>query len=266
MSYEVPRLLESDTIFRSNIVKTSLSYVIILVVWKVLSLSTGPTLMPGPMATFEAVLMILTKWALAKHIIFTTIRTIAGTVFTAVISLFVVVAAVYVPPVNYFFKKVIYPASRALPAVSFALIGIVWFGLGDLTVIFVVFITILPIYLIDLWEELKVTDQPLLEMARSLTTNEYRVFKKMILPMLVPRLFSSTKLNFSVAFKLALVGELLAAQSGMGFKLLSALSEFRTDFIFAWTLLVVIMIMLAESYVFDIVEKRHLTRWIHDGN
>lgn len=265
MSYKASDLIPVDGDVGSDLVKTGLSYGIVLVVWQVLSMATGRAILPGPAATFEAVYRILTTWSLAQHIFYTLFRTVVGTVLTGVFALLVVIAATYVGPVRYFFEKVIYPSSRALPAVSFALLAIIWFGLGNTAVIFVVFITILPVYLVDLWEELKVTDQPLLEMARSLTSNEYRIFRKVLMPMLVPRMFSSTKLNFSIAFKLALVGELLAAQNGMGYRLYNALNQFETAYIFAWTFLVIALIMLSEYYVFDITEDRYLTRWVHDA-
>lgn len=265
MSYRAQELIPDDIGFGTDFVKAGLSYCVVLVIWQALSLLTGSTIFPGPVATFEAVFHILTTWVLAQHIFYTVFRTVVGTVLTGVVALVVVIAATYIGPVRYFFEKVIYPSSRALPAVSFALLAIIWFGLGHTAVIFVVFITILPVYLVDLWEELKVTDQPLLEMARSLTSNEFRIFRKVLMPMLVPRMFSSTKLNFSIAFKLALVGELLAAQNGMGYQLYNSLNQFETDYIFAWTFLVIALIMLSEYYIFDITESRYLTRWIHDA-
>lgn len=264
MSYKSKKWILSNLGFKTDLVKTSLSYAFVLAVWQVLSMITGQVVMPGPVSTFEAVYTILTNWSLSQHIFYTLFRTVLGTVLTAIGSLLIVIAATYIYPVRYFFEKVIYPASRALPAVSFALLAILWFGLGHTAVVFVVFITILPVYLVDLWEELKVTDQPLLEMARSLTDNEFRIFRKVLMPMLVPRMFSSTKLNFSIAFKLALVGELLAAENGMGYRLYSALNQFKTDYIFAWTFLVIALIMLSEYYVFNVTEQRFLTRWVHN--
>lgn len=265
MSYKDNNLIPLDLSFSIKVLKLLLSYGIVLLIWQGLSMMTGQVIMPGPIATLEAVYTILTHWSLAQHILYTLMRTIVGTAMTGVVALLTVIAATYINPVWYFFKKVIYPASRALPAISFALLAIIWFGLGNTAVIFVVFITVFPVYLVDLWEELKVTDQPLLEMARSLTGNEYRIFRKVLIPMLIPRMFSSTKLNFSIAFKLALVGELLAAQNGMGYQLYSALNEFKTDYIFAWTLIVIILIMLFEYYVFDIAEDRYLKRWVHNA-
>lgn len=248
----------------TNLFKIIISYGIVLAVWQFLTLVTGELAFPSPVTTFSTIGIILGDWSLAQHIFITLYRTVLGVTFTAMFSLLLVIAATYIEPVRYFFKKTIYPASRALPAVSFALIAIIWFGLGTVSVVFVVFITILPIYLIDLWEELKVTDQPLIEMANSLTSSDYRVFRKVIAPMLVPKLFASTKLNFSVALKLALVGEVLAAQSGMGYKLYLALTEFRTDFLFAWTVLAILLIVLLEFYLFDPFEDRFLGRWMND--
>jgi len=115
--------------------------------------------------------------------------------------------------------------------------------------------------MIDLWEGLKVIDATLVEMASVLTSNRTRILKKVVFPMLVPVLFSSTKLSFSVAFKLALIGELLGATSGMGFMVYLSQQEYKTDMVFAWTFLLVLLVVFLEFYFFDLTERKYLYKW-----
>lgn len=238
-----------------------ISYAITVLLWYGLGLRMGPDIFPGPIQTFSALGKIFTNPNLIKHVGITFGRTLAGVMVSMFIAVVVVITARYWRPFRYYFLKVFYPVVRAIPSVAIALLAIVWFGLGSGTVIFVILITVLPIYMIDLWEGLKVIDSTLVEMATVLTSNRPRILKKVVFPLLVPVLFASTKLAFSVAFKLALIGELLGATSGMGFMAYLAQQEYKTDMVFAWTFLLVMLVVFFEYYVFDVTERRYLYKW-----
>src|SRR3990172_38856 len=238
-----------------------ISYAITVLLWYGLGLRMGPDIFPGPLRTVVAVGKILSNANLTKHVGITFGRTVGGVILSMFIAAVAVLGARYWGPFRYYFLRVFYPAMRAIPPVAVALLAIVWFGLGTGTVIFVIVITVLPIYMIDLWEGLKVIDATLVEMASVLTSNRTRILKKVVFPMLVPVLFSSTKLSFSVAFKLALIGELLGATSGMGFMVYQSQQEYKTDMVFAWTFLLVLLVVFLEFYFFDLTERKYLYKW-----
>ena len=238
-----------------------ISYAITVLLWYGLGLRMGPDIFPDPLRTLVAVGKILTNANLIKHVGITFGRTVAGVLLSMFIAAAVVIAARYWSPFRYYFLKVFYPGMRAIPPVAVALLAIVWFGLGSGTVVFVIVITVLPIYMIDLWEGMKVIDSTLVEMATVLTSNGTRILKKVVFPMLVPVLFASTKLSFSVAFKLALVGELLGATSGMGFMVYQSQQEYKTDMVFACTFLLVMLVVFLEYYFFDVAERKYLYKW-----
>jgi len=239
----------------------TISYALTILLWYGLGWRMGPDIFPDPLRTLTAVGKILTNPNLIQHVGITFGRTMAGVIVSMLIPALAVIAARYWAPFRYYFLKVFYPGMRAIPPVAVVLLAIVWFGLGSGTVIFVIVITVLPIYMIDLWEGMKVIDSTLVEMATVLTSNRARIFKKVVFPMLVPVLFASTKLSFSVAFKLALIGELLGATSGMGYMVYISQQEYRTDMVFAWTFLLVMLVVFFEYYFFDVTESKYLYKW-----
>ena len=236
-------------------------YAITAVIWYGMGRQMGPDIFPDPLITLSAVANILTNAKLAKHVGITFYRVVLGVLASMMVAAFVVILAKYVGPFRVYYLKVFYPAARAIPTVAMALLALVWFGLGSSSVVFVILITVMPIYMVNLWEALKVLDTTLVEMASALTSNRARILRKVILPMLVPILFSSTKLSFSVAFKLALVGELLASTSGMGFMIYSAQQELKTNLVFAWTFLMLAFVVFFEYFVFDMTERKYLYKW-----
>jgi NitT/TauT family transport system permease protein len=236
-------------------------YAITAVAWYGLGRYMGSDIFPDPLITLSAVVKIVTNPHLVKHLGITGGRVILGVLASMLGAVLIVILARYIGPFRVYYLRVLYPVVRAIPTVAIALLAIVWFGLGTGSVVFVIVVTVLPIYMVNLWEGLKVIDATLVEMATALTSDRARIFRKVILPMLVPILFSSTKLSFSVAFKLALVGELLASTSGMGFMIYIAQQDLKTDMVFAWTFLMLAFVVLFEHFVFDVTERKYLYRW-----
>lgn len=247
----------------------SYSYLTVLLAWWFLHLvfvkirgeASGNYIMPSPIMTAGAIWTIFTKFIFAKHIFITFYRTLVGVTLSASLGLGIVLAARYVAPFRHFYLNVFYPGLRAIPTLSIALLAVVWFGLGTNGVVFVIVVTVLPIYLIDLWEGLKVMDGTLVEMALAISTRTKDIFIKLILPMMVPRIFSSSKLGFSVAFKLALVGEVFAATNGMGYELFRNQQEARSEFVYAWTLILIGIVVFFDYYIFDVIERKYLYKW-----
>jgi NitT/TauT family transport system permease protein len=237
------------------------NYALLGLIWLNMNWALGDVVFPSVAVTVEGAVRILTTPVLLAHVGLTLLRTLLGVIVSAALGVITILIVRYVTATQAFFLDVFYPVTRAIPTVSIALLAIVWFKLDTGAVVFVVLVTVLPIYLIQLWEGLKVVDATLIEMAQVFSRKRLLIFRKVVAPMLVPTLFSATKLGFSVSFKLALVGELLAATNGMGFMLQNAQQELRMEMVFAWTLWVVVLVVFFDYYLFDFVERKWLYRW-----
>jgi len=237
------------------------SYGVVILGWWVASLFLPPDMLPGPRAVAQGIVGIIERPALREQVALTLARTLAGLALAGVVAVFLVFTAYYCAPARVFFLRVIYPISRGIPVIAVALIAALWFGLGSGGVVFVVLVAVLPLYLVELWEGLKVVDATLLEMARAISRRERLLLPKVIIPMLIPRFYAATKLGFSVAFKVALIGEILAATNGMGFMMNLANAEQQFYLVFSWTLILMGFVVIMERVVFDTLERRFIVRW-----
>jgi NitT/TauT family transport system permease protein len=89
------------------------------------------------------------------------------------------------------------------------------------------------------------------------TTLQY--FRKLILPAIVPTLFTSWKVNISLAIRVVTIAELVGAVTGIGHQLSVAEELFSVSDVFAWTVILVMLLFLLEALVAR-VEAR-LLRW-----
>ena len=81
---------------------------------------------------------------------------------------------------------------------------------------------LIPFCLINIAEGLRNLDRELIEMGRSFTRREMRILWRLTLPLLVPYGLSATRIAYGVAWKIALVAELLGASNGVGYLMLRA--------------------------------------------
>ena len=92
----------------------------------------------------------------------------------------------------------------------------------DFGVIFVEVAILIPFCLINIAEGLRNIDRELMEMGQSFTRHRLRILWRLTLPLLVPYGLSATRIAYGIAWKIALVAELLGAPSGLGYLMLRA--------------------------------------------
>jgi NitT/TauT family transport system permease protein len=86
-----------------------------------------------------------------------------------------------------------------------------------------------------------------------------QLFTKLILPATVPVILTSWKINLSLAIRVVTIAELVGAVSGIGYGLVVAQELFSIADVFAWTVILVAILFVAEAAV-SRAEAR-LLRW-----
>jgi NitT/TauT family transport system permease protein len=106
---------------------------------------------------------------------------------------------------------------------------------------------------------MKGVQHELRDMLRSFRPSRVQFFTKLLLPATVPVILTSWKINLSLAIRVVTMAELVGAISGIGYGLVIAQELFSVADVFAWTLVLVIILFLAEAAL-TLVENRML-RW-----
>ena len=86
--------------------------------------------------------------------------------------------------------------------------------------------------------------------------------RKVLIPQLMPYLFSSMRIALSVSWKIALVGEAFGVSSGVGQKLIYYFEDTRVDMMLAWGVSFMIVMVLIDLLVFRLWERRTFA-WRH---
>lgn len=226
--------------------------VLFLGVWELLALFFPPTQFPGVGRLVENLFVIVSgasKFDVVPHYSLTIQRILVG--FS--ISMLVGTSVGIVMGTSQFLEDYLTtPVMTFLsfPALIWAFLGILWFGLTEYVVaVFTIVMVVTPYVIVNVWEGTKDLDQDLVQMAASLDASRRQVWRHIILPHLTPYLFGTTRLALSLSWKILLVAEIFGAQVGIGFVVNSYYLNFRADMIIAWALPIMFLMFGFEQFL-----------------
>jgi NitT/TauT family transport system permease protein len=121
---------------------------------------------------------------------------------------------------------------RYAPATAFTMLFIIWLGLGEepkiaLVAFGTVFFNTLMIANV-VWS----VPSELIKAAQTLGASNFSVFRKVIFPHALPGMIDAARVNLAAAWNLIIVAELVAADEGLGRRIVSAQKFLRAEEIF----------------------------------
>lgn len=129
---------------------------------------------------------------------------------------------------------------NSVPRVALLPLLIIWVGIGIQLKIAVVFLSAVVAILINTIAGIKALDPQLLTMARSFEASDFKIFRRIALPGSVPYILSGVRLGLGHALIGVVVGELYAANSGVGHLISVAGNTFQTDLVFAGVVIIAV--------------------------
>ena len=147
----------------------------------------------------------------------------------------------------------------AVPVISWILFAVLWFPGVEFRIAFVLVVVCGPVFLVDALDAMQGVPRELRQMMRSFRPSTSKFFVKLMLPAIVPSIFTSWKINISLAIRVVTIAELVGAVTGIGHQLSVAQELFSVSDVFAWTVVLVALLFLLETVVARI--EARLLRW-----
>lgn len=148
---------------------------------------------------------------------------------------------------------------RYMPAPAFIPLLIIYFGLGELPKILLIFIGTLFFNTLMIMDAVKFVPNELVETALTLGGRTSQVLVRVITPCIAPQVIDAYRINMASAWNLVIVAELVAANEGLGKRISLAQRFLRTDEIFLG-LIVIGLIGLLIDLGFRLLMRR-TCRW-----
>lgn len=143
-----------------------------------------------------------------------------------------------------------------VPAICWAFVSVLWFGASEAAPILTIVLIVTPFVVMNIWEGTKAVEKSLMEMGSVYRAGRALMLRKVLLPQLMPFVFSSLRIALSLSWKIALVAEAFGIGGGVGQQLMYWFQDTRVDMMLAWGLSFMIVMVLIDLLVFRLWAAR----------
>lgn len=151
---------------------------------------------------------------------------------------------------------------RPIPPIAYIPLAILWFGLGNPPAYFLISLGAFFPVLVNTISGVRNVDGIFLRAAQNLGARGFTMFWRVILPAATPYILTGVRVGIGVAFICVIVAELIAVNSGLGYRIMEAREFFWSDKIIAG-MISIGLLGLALDTLMDWLNN-HLLRW-HRG-
>ncbi len=226
-----------------------LTFAACIVVWQAISLFFLPIFFPGPLVLLERMVAIYGDPASYAAVGATLVRIFEGFAISMLIGTALGLLMGLRRGIEIFFDSWIM-ILLTFPAVCWAFLTVLWFGLSQVAAIVTIVLIVFPFVAMNIWAGSKAIEKNLIEMSRVYKADRSLMLRKVLIPQLMPYMFSSLRIALSLAWKIALVAEAFGAGSGVGQQLVNWFQETRVDMMLAWGVSFMIVMVLIDLLVF----------------
>lgn len=235
--------------------------VVSLLLWKAVSFFFLPILLPGPVELVDRVITVFGKADSFLVVWKTFLRVLQGLILSMLIGTGMGLLMGSRRNAEAFLDSWVM-VLLTFPAVCWAFLSVLWFGLSEVGPVFTIVLIVFPFVTINVWEGTKAVDKNLLDMAKVYGSKWGLTVRKLLIPQLTPYLFSALRIAFSLSWKIALVSEAFGVSSGVGQKLTFWFEDTRVDMMLAWGVSFMIVMVLIDVLIFRWWERRTYV-WRH---
>lgn len=148
---------------------------------------------------------------------------------------------------------------RMIPPLAVIPLAIVTMGIGEMPKVFVIFLAAFLSSVVATFQGVVNVDKTLINAARVLGANDAIIFRRVIVPASTPFILVGMRIGLGSAWATVVAAELIAAQSGLGFRMQQAQLYYDLATIFV-SLVTIGVLGLAMDRLLLAVENR-LTQW-----
>jgi len=235
------------------------SLLLFCALWELGGQVYGDLILPGPSATLQQLASMFRSGLAVPELVISARRALyglglalaAGTVLGLVAGRSLTAAMVSRPLVTLL---------MGMPPIAWLVLAMLWFGMGDATPVFTVFVACFPIAFAGAMQGSRTVDNKLRDMALSYRLPWWMMVTDVHLPHVTSYLFPAWITALGMSWKVVVMAELLTTVDGVGAALAVSRTQLDTATSLGW-IVAVLGLLLALEYLFLEPIKRHVERW-----
>ncbi len=234
-----------------------LGWVAMFVLWELGSWWFGSRLLPRPLEVFGSAVEIVESGNFVTDFTASVLKTFAG---------FAVAAGVGAP-IGYLMGRYNYwraffhdgvTIAGTVPAIVYAVMSLIIFGLSNLGPILAVALVSAPYVALNVAEGIRGVDKSLITMSEAFGRSPQQIRREVLIPTIVPFVFAAIRMCFAVAWKVEALTEVFGGRNGVGFQIRTEYQLYDIAAVLAWMFLFIAFMLVIERLVLAKAEARLL--------
>jgi len=213
-----------------------------------------PLFVPSPRAVFDTFITTATEGfagaTLLEHTWVSFLRVFGAFLLAAVIGIPLglamgmnrVARGIFDPPIEFY---------RPIPPLAYLPLMIIWFGIGELPKVLLIFLSILAPLALGTRSGVRSAAIEQIHAAYSMGASRWQVLMHVILPAAMPEILTAMRVGIGFGWTTLVAAEMVAATHGLGYMVLTASQFLQTP-----TVIMGIVIIAAIAYAFDLLMRR----------
>ncbi len=201
------------------------------------------------------------NYLLEKHIFCSFYRLMYGFLLAAALGIPLGILMGISDPVYKLFSpalSLLYP----IPSIAWVPVVILWLGLGDMTIITIIFLSAIFPIVYNVSMGVRGVDKRYIWAAQIMGAKGFHIFTKVLIPGAFPYIVTGLKLAMGGGWRSLVAAEMLSATAyGVGYMIFEARTFLAVEVMFSGIITLAIIGFILERVVFGFIERRTLERW-----
>lgn len=236
---------------------------VLLGAWQLAVMRHPNQLLPGPVKTAGGIADLVRHGLLMKYIVASLFRVTWGFFLAVIVAVPLGLAIGWYRRAEMAFNPIL-QILRPISPLAWIPIAILWFGVGDLAAIFLIFVGCFLPLLLTVINAVAGVPAVYINAGRNFGLGPVQLMQRILFPAIVPRLMTGLRITLGVAWLVVVAAEMIAVNSGLGFLIVDARNAGnRYDLVLAGMVMIGVVGLLLDSGVRSL-EKVKTLRWAEE--
>ena len=152
-------------------------------------------------------------------------------------------------------------ALQSIPSIVWFPLAIIWFGLNDFSILFIVTIGATWTMTVNATSGFKNVPRLYQQVAKTLGSSGFHFLRTVIMPASVPQLISGLRIAWAFSWRALMAGELLGGGGGLGYLLEMGRSLGQMDLVISVMIIIGVIGTIMDNLVFLRLERSVQKKW-----
>ena len=194
---------------------------VLIAVWSVTVVATGSVIFPTPWQVVTGTVELIEDGTLFEHIRASLLRVGTGFGLAVAVALPLGLWMGWVRGVFDTFNPVL-QMLRPISPIAWIPIAILWFGVGDASPIFLIFISSVFPMVVQTTAGVHTIERRYLQAAENFGVSQYTLFSQVVIPAVLPQIIVGMRIGLGVAWLVVVAAEMIALRSGLGYMIIDS--------------------------------------------